>query len=73
MSAEVLRTGRPARIDEYADLPGALATAAREHRFNMVAGAPIIVAGRVWGMVATASPDAPLPDHVEDRVAEFTE
>jgi GAF domain-containing protein len=73
MSAEVLRTGRPARVDEYADLSGSLATAAREHGFNRVAGAPIIVAGRVWGMIATASPDAPLPDHVEERLAEFTE
>ncbi|HXE92599.1 MAG TPA: GAF domain-containing protein, partial [Gaiellaceae bacterium] len=39
MSAEVLRTGRPVRIDEYADLPGSLAAAAREHGFSKVAGA----------------------------------
>ena len=73
MSAEVLRTGRPVRIDEYADLPGSLATAAREHGFARVAGAPINVDGRVWGVISTSSPDAPLPDHVEDRLAEFTE
>ena len=73
MSAEVLRTGRPVRIEEYADLPGSLAAAAREHGFSRVAGAPIIVAGRVWGIIATSSPDAPLPDQVEGRLAEFTE
>jgi signal transduction histidine kinase len=73
MSAEVLRTGRPVRVDAYADLSGSLAAAARAHGFSRVAGAPIIVAGRVWGMIATASPDAPLPNQVEDRLAEFTE
>jgi GAF domain-containing protein len=73
MSAEVLRTGRPVRVEKYANLPGSLAAAARDHGFSRVAGAPIIVAGRVWGMIATTSPDAPFPDHVEDRLAEFTE
>src|SRR6476620_7730887 len=73
MSAEVLRTGRPVRIDEYADLPGSLAAAAREHGFSKVAGAPINVDGRVWGVISTSSSDAPLPDDLEDRLAEFTE
>ena len=73
MSAEVLRTGSAVRIEEYADLPGSLAAAAREHGFSRVAGAPITVDGRVWGMIATSSPDAPLPDDVEERLAEFTE
>ena len=73
MSAEVLRTGRPVRIDDYADRPGSLAAAARELGFSRVAGAPIIVAGRVWGVISTSSPDAPLPDDVEARLAEFTE
>ena len=70
---EVLRTGRPARVEDYADLPGTLAAEAREAGFNRVAGAPIIVDGRVWGVIATSSPDAPLPDDLEDRLAEFTE
>jgi signal transduction histidine kinase len=73
MSAEVLRTGRPVRIEEYADLRGSLAAAAREHGFSRVAGAPIIVAGRVWGVISTSSPDAPLPEHAEDRLAQFTD
>jgi signal transduction histidine kinase len=72
-SAEVLRTGRPVRVEEYADLPGSLAAAARAQGFRGVAGAPIIVDGRVWGVISTSSPDAPLPDHAEDRLAEFTE
>jgi GAF domain-containing protein len=73
MSADVLRTGRPARFEDYTDLPGSLAAEAPEHRFDRVAGAPIIVDGRVWGVISTSSPDAPLPDRLEDRLAEFTE
>ncbi len=73
MSAEVLRTGYPVRMEDYDDVSGSLAAAARQHGFSRIAGAPIIVAGRVWGVICTASPDAPLPDHAEDRLAEFTE
>jgi signal transduction histidine kinase len=73
MSAEVLRTGRPVRIEDYTELPGSLAAAARESGFSRVAGAPIIVDGRVWGVIMTSSPEAPLPDGIEDRLAEFTE
>ena len=73
MSAEVLRTGRPVRLEEYTDVSSSLATAARKHGYSRVAGAPIVVEGRVWGVISTSSPDAPLPDHLEDRLAEFTE
>ena len=73
MSAEVLRTGRPVRVEDYTDLPGSLAAAAREHGFDSVAGAPIMVDGRVWGVISTSSPDAPLPERLEERLAEFTE
>jgi signal transduction histidine kinase len=73
MVAQVYRTGRPARVEDYAGLPGALAARARESGLNATAGAPIIVNGSVWGAIAAASPDAPLPDQAEDRLAEFTE
>ena len=73
MSAEVLRTGRPSRIEDYTDLSGSLAAEARDQGFNKVAGAPIIVDGRVWGVISTSSPDAPLPDDLEERLAEFTD
>jgi signal transduction histidine kinase len=73
MARQVLRTGRPVRMEHYDDLPGRLAAAARDHGLNRVAGAPVIVDGRVWGLVATSSPDEPLPDDLEERLAEFTE
>jgi signal transduction histidine kinase len=71
--AQVKRTGRPARVEDYTDVPGALAARAREAGLNSTAGAPIIVDGSVWGAIAAASPDTPLPDQVEDRLAQFTE
>jgi signal transduction histidine kinase len=73
MVAQVQQTGRPARVEDYTDLPGALAAGARESGLNATAGAPIIVDGSVWGAMGMSSPDAPLPDHAEDRLAEFTE
>ncbi len=73
MVAQVQRTGRPARVEDYTDLPGALAAGARESGLNATAGAPIIVNGSVWGAMGISSPDAPLPEHAEDRLAEFTE
>src|SRR5947199_9044201 len=48
MVAQVQRTGRPARVEDYKDLPGALAAGARESSLNASVGAPIIVNGSVW-------------------------
>src|SRR6266566_10054789 len=73
MIAQVRRTGRPARVEDYTNLPGALAAGARESSLNATAGAPIIVNGSVWGAMGMSSPDAPLPEHAEDRLAEFTD
>src|SRR3954468_9461232 len=73
MIAHVQRTGRPARIEDYTDLPGALADGARRSGLNATAGAPIIVDGSVWGAMGASSPDAPLPDQIEDRLSEFTD
>jgi GAF domain-containing protein len=73
ISATVLNTGRPARIEDYAGLEGPLAAEARRVGFDRVAGAPIMVGGRVWGVILTSSSDTPLPDRVEDGIAAFTE
>ena len=73
VAREILRTGRAQRVEVDADLPGTLAAEARKGGFNRVAGAPIIVDGRVWGVIATSSPDAPLPNDLEERLAEFTD
>jgi PAS domain S-box-containing protein len=72
--AQVLRTGRPARIEDFAEIPGTIGDAARETGIRACAGAPIVVDGEVWGaMSADSTSSGPLPDQVEDRLAEFTE
>jgi PAS domain S-box-containing protein len=72
--AQVLKTGRPVRIDDFTDIPGTIADAARETGISAAAGAPIIVDGQVWGAMSTDAFDgAHLPDDVEDRLVEFTE
>jgi GAF domain-containing protein len=73
MSAEVLRTGRPARVEDYTALPGPWPLKRARVGSTRSRGAPIVVDGRVWGVISTSSPEAPLPNHLEDRLAEFTE
>jgi signal transduction histidine kinase len=73
VAAEVLRTRRPARIEDYTGVPGSLAAEARGGGFNRVAGAPIIVDGWVWGVISTSSPGSPFPDDLDRRLAAFTE
>jgi PAS domain S-box-containing protein len=73
LAAGVSKTGRPARIDDLTDLAGGIADTAPETDIDCVAGAPIIVDGKVWGVMATGSAAEPLPRDVEDRLAGFTE
>jgi signal transduction histidine kinase len=70
----VLQTGRPARIENYAEATGAAADIAREHGIHSAVGAPISVEGRLWGvMSAVSARDEPLPADTEARLAGFTE
>jgi GAF domain-containing protein len=70
----IFETGRSARIDSYADASGPLAVGARERGFRSGVGTPIIVAGRLWGVVIAGSTvDRPLPADTEARLASFTE
>jgi PAS domain S-box-containing protein len=62
-----------ARIDDYSQLDGQLADAARRMGIRSTVGVPIIVAGRMWGtlVVSTKEPD-PLPGDTAARLASFT-
>ena len=73
LSALVRQTGRPARIEDYGELKGPIAAEARDAGLKRMTGAPIVVDGRLWGLIATGSPEWPLPDDVEDQLAQFTE
>ncbi|HSC03738.1 MAG TPA: GAF domain-containing protein, partial [Solirubrobacteraceae bacterium] len=74
ISLRVRETGRPVRLDDLAGIPGALAEAVRGTGIRSVAGAPIVVGGRVWGVMATGATEGrELPSGTEHRLAEFTE
>jgi PAS domain S-box-containing protein len=72
--SRVRETGRPARSDDLADVHGTVADIVREAVIRSAAGAPIVVDGDVWGVMAAGGTEGErLPDRIEDRLAEFTE
>jgi signal transduction histidine kinase len=74
-TAEVLRTGRTARVDDYSGVsPDALARwFGGTGSFMAAVGSPVIVAGALWGTIVAGSLEGPLPEETERRMAEFTE
>ncbi len=69
-----LETGRPARIDDFADASGPIGVAARAAGYRSAIGTPIVVEGRLWGvMTASSWADDALPADTEARLANFTE
>ncbi|MDT4915748.1 MAG: hypothetical protein QOH89_448, partial [Pseudonocardiales bacterium] len=75
VSTLVLRTGRPARLDDYTDVTGAIGnTGSTKWGFRSSVGAPISVEGRPWGLIIVAyTRQEPLPAGTEARLAGFTE
>ena len=70
----VSHSGRPSRIDSYAETPGSLPEMIRGWGWRSSVGAPVIVDAEVWGLTAVGSTtDRPLPPDTEQRLAEFTE
>jgi signal transduction histidine kinase len=70
----VSETGRPARLDNYADATGRLAEGILEEGIRSAVGTPIIVEGRLWGLMAVGSnQEQALPPDTEARLASFTE
>ncbi|MDX6246751.1 MAG: hypothetical protein QOF10_111, partial [Kribbellaceae bacterium] len=72
VSADVLRTGRVARIDNYDDVEQRLAFV-RGLKIKSVMGAPIVVEGRLWGVMVAWSATEALPVDAEGRLTDFTE
>lgn len=74
VSSQILRHGRPSRMDSYSGAEGATAERIRSLGLLSVAGAPIIVDGRVWGslMVGSAQTE-PLPAGTERRIEDFAD
>jgi signal transduction histidine kinase len=70
----VMRTGRAARLDDYAGVSGAAAGVTREFGIRAAVAAPVSVEGQLWGVLAVASTHGPpLSADTEARLAGFTE
>ncbi|MBS1691412.1 MAG: GAF domain-containing protein [Actinobacteria bacterium] len=74
ISARILRTGEPARIDDYGSIEGPIGARLRDLGVASGVGAPVIVGGRVRGaLLAGSSAAEPLPPETEDRVGDFAD
>jgi signal transduction histidine kinase len=74
VTAKLYRSGRPERVDDYEGVEGELAERIREFGFRSVVGAPIFVAGRLWGAImATSELPHAFPAGTEERIASFAE
>ncbi|GAA2040563.1 hypothetical protein GCM10009839_48400 [Catenulispora yoronensis] len=70
----VLRTGGPARVDDWTDIPGPAAAGHRDQGFGQAVAAPIMVDGGVWGLLAAyGEADEVLAAGCERDLADFTD
>jgi signal transduction histidine kinase/transcriptional regulator of acetoin/glycerol metabolism len=71
---KVFRTGRPARVDDFAEVEGVIGAILREQGAGAGVAGPIVVEGRLWGAMAIGGRSAEaLPPGSEERVAQFAE
>src|SRR4051794_5725245 len=73
IAAEVRRTGGTARIDNFEHASGPVPARLREHGLRAGVGAPIVVEGRLWGVMTCAWTGGPPAQDAEARVAQFTD
>ena len=73
VGAQVRRTGHPARIDDFDQASGPITARLREHGLRSGVGAPIVVDGRLWGVMTCGWIGGPPPRDIEARVAQFTD
>ena len=74
LTSTVPRTGKAGRMDGYEGVAGEIARRARKGGYRSVVAAPVVVAGRVWGLLVVATQrDAPLPAGTEERLESFAE
>jgi PAS domain S-box-containing protein len=74
VAALIRDSGRPQRVDDYADTRGTTADLLRDLGFRASVGTPIMLGGRLWGAVLVSTVDeAPFPEGAEQRIADFAE
>jgi GAF domain-containing protein len=70
----VAESGKPARMDGYDDASGEAAEIARRFGWRSSIAAPIVVEGRMWGVMLVATQrQEPFRAGAEDRLAGFTD
>ncbi|HEX9355540.1 MAG TPA: PAS domain S-box protein [Streptosporangiaceae bacterium] len=69
----VWRTGRAATVDKFEGPPGSVAAYLTGRGVCSAAGAPIIVEGRMWGLMVALWRHHKPDSGTEDRIAQFTE
>jgi signal transduction histidine kinase len=74
VTAKLYRSARPERVNDYADVGGELAERLRTFGIRSAVGAPITVAGGLWGaLMAVGGEPYEFPEGTEQRIAEFAE
>ena len=74
VAALVRERGGPVRVDTFAEASGPIAEEARALGIRSSVGCPIVVQGRLWGVIAASSKgEAPFPPDTDSQIAEFTE
>jgi signal transduction histidine kinase len=71
--ASVVRTGQPARTDDYEQAPSELAARIRTMGLRSSVASPIVVQGHLWGVIVASSAREALPADSEQRMLDFTE
>jgi signal transduction histidine kinase len=66
----VARTGKPARIADYTHAETEMGEWARERGIRSVVACPVMLKGRVWGMIASLSAEAQ-PQDTEARILQL--
>jgi signal transduction histidine kinase len=74
LASAVLSTGAPARMNDYENATGPIAARVRDLGVRGAVGVPIIVDGRVWGLLVVGSiRPGPMPVGTETRMSDFAE
>jgi GAF domain-containing protein len=69
----VWRTGKPARVDNLAEMSGVWPQLAHRHGFNASAGVPVVIHGRLRGALVVVGRREGFPHSIEDHLANFAD
>lgn len=70
----ILKTGQPARIEDWTPISGPIAPRHVGQRFGQAVGAPIVVDGVIWGFIgASGEVGEMLPLECEARLSDFAQ